>query len=521
MYPKNTSSPRRIYAKVVSATDGSPLTADVVAYHIQADTRGAVGGTAAAHIANGLWGYTPTQPETDYDAFAIEFYHTGAVADGPVVEVVTTDLGLINAEVDTALADINLDHLAKTGDATLTNIVADNTIFAHLMAIGADISDYSDATDSLEAQADRGVDILANTAVIGTPSLNPSLVAAVEGVGSIMDYVSNLGVVVASVGASAIGAASLANNTITADKIANNAITAAKINTDAITADKIADDAIGNEHWNVTAVTGCVLGNTAHGGAAASLTLADYSDFTGATASNPNVLLTAEIAAVSDQTHFTLATGSDQDDAYNDQAIALYDDSNSDYPCVRVVVDYTGATKTVQIDSAPVFTLGEDDSVNIFATAPGTTAPTAAQVADAVWDEAQADHTDTATFGLYLDAKVSEAGGGSGGDATLANQQAMIATLSTIEGYVDCLPPSWVTVPTVAQIWTTQLTEAYSTAGAAPTAAQALCELLAMRNTQIVDTTRTAYKLDGTTPAMTLTLSMDADNKPYKQSRAT
>ncbi|MCP4597148.1 hypothetical protein, partial [Neptuniibacter sp.] len=103
-------------------------------------------------------------------------------------------------------------------------------------------------------------------------------------------------------------------------------------------------------------------------------------------ASNPNVLLEAEVATVGSQTSFTLASGSDEDDAYNDQAIVLYDDSNSDYPSVRVVSDYTGASKTVTIDSGADFTLGTDDSVKIFVTAPGTSAPTAAQVADAVWD---------------------------------------------------------------------------------------------------------------------------------------
>jgi len=61
----------------------------------------------------------------------------------------------INAACDAALSDINLDHLMKTGDATLTNIVEDNTALAHLMASGADISDYSNATDSLEALRDH------------------------------------------------------------------------------------------------------------------------------------------------------------------------------------------------------------------------------------------------------------------------------------------------------------------------------------------------------------------------------
>jgi hypothetical protein len=89
MYPKNTASPRPIHAKVVNATTGAPITTGVVAYHITGATRVAVGGTAAVHVANGLWTYTPTQGETNYDQFSIEFYHADAVADGPIVEVVT------------------------------------------------------------------------------------------------------------------------------------------------------------------------------------------------------------------------------------------------------------------------------------------------------------------------------------------------------------------------------------------------------------------------------------------------
>jgi len=62
-----------------------------------------------------------------------------------------TALASINTQCDTALSDINLDHLMKVGDATLTNIVVDNTALAHLLAIGGDVSDYSNETQSLEA----------------------------------------------------------------------------------------------------------------------------------------------------------------------------------------------------------------------------------------------------------------------------------------------------------------------------------------------------------------------------------
>ncbi|MCK5613045.1 hypothetical protein KAR91_64830, partial [Candidatus Pacearchaeota archaeon] len=102
---------------------------------------------------------------------------------------------------------------------------------------------------------------------------------------------------------------------------------------------------------------------------------------------NPNVLVDTTIAVVTDQTHFTLTAGSDIDDSYLDQAIVIYDASNNDFPSVRKVSDYIGATKTITLDSAPDFTILAGDGARTFVTAPGTVAPTASQNADAVWDE--------------------------------------------------------------------------------------------------------------------------------------
>lgn len=47
----------------------------------------------------------------------------------------------------------------------------------------------------------------------------------------------------------------------------------------------------------------------------------------------------------------------------------------------------------------------------------GITAPSASDVADAVWDEAQSGHTTAGTFGLYLDARVSSVSGTPGSGA--------------------------------------------------------------------------------------------------------
>jgi hypothetical protein len=108
---------------------------------------------------------------------------------------------------------------------------------------------------------------------------------------------------------------------------------------------------------------------------------------------NPNVLVDTTIAAITSQTVFTLTAGSNDDDAYNDQAIVLYDASDNDYPSVRKVSDYVQATNTITIDSAPDFTIIAGDGVKIFVTAPGTTAPTAAQIVNEWESQSQLDPT--------------------------------------------------------------------------------------------------------------------------------
>ena len=88
MYPRNEAIPPPLKAKVVKANDGSGITTGVAAYHVTGTTR-AAGLGVLTHIANGQWSYAPTQAETDYTEFSVEFYHADAVAGGPVVDVVT------------------------------------------------------------------------------------------------------------------------------------------------------------------------------------------------------------------------------------------------------------------------------------------------------------------------------------------------------------------------------------------------------------------------------------------------
>jgi hypothetical protein len=134
------------------------------------------------------------------------------------------------------------------------------------------------------------------------------------------------------------------------------------------------------------------------------------------TAVDHNRLVSTVIASLGSQTSFTLSAGSADDDAYNDQTIVIIDASTNAQRSVGVVDDYVGLTKTITLTSPPSFTIATADTVAILPTPPGTLAPTAAAIADAVWDEVATDHSTAGTTGdKLLDAAAGSGGGGTGG----------------------------------------------------------------------------------------------------------
>jgi hypothetical protein len=98
----------------------------------------------------------------------------------------------------------------------------------------------------------------------------------------------------------------------------------------------------------------------------------------------------------------------------------------------------------------------------------------------------------------------------------------IIANLATVAGYLDteiaaikaktdnlpAAPAATGDIPTVSQIWTTALTEAYRATGATGSGAQLLYEILQnLTEFAIATTTKTVKKLDGSTTAKTYTLN--------------
>jgi len=166
---------------------------------------------------------------------------------------------------------------------------------------------------------------------------------------------------------------------------------------------------------------------------------------TGAGGSPPDLLQSTTIATLASQTSFTLTAGSADDDAYNGAIAIITDSATSTQKAVGAVSDYTGSTKTITLSSDPaIFTMAVGDTIDIVAstgtgataaairaeidsnstqlaaivqdtaelqtnqgnwlTATGFSTHSAGDAADAVWNEAAADHLTGGSFGAEWDA---------------------------------------------------------------------------------------------------------------------
>jgi hypothetical protein len=116
------------------------------------------------------------------------------------------------------------------------------------------------------------------------------------------------------------------------------------------------------------------------------------------------VAVNTTIATLATQTSFTLTDGSPDDNAYN-TFIGIVSDATTAHQKAGIAIsDWTASSKTLELQADPgIFTMAVGDMVTIFSipsTAAG--APTAAAVADAVWDELATGHTDAGKAGEQL-----------------------------------------------------------------------------------------------------------------------
>ena len=114
-----------------------------------------------------------------------------------------------------------------------------------------------------------------------------------------------------------------------------------------------------------------------------------------------NALYDGTIASFTSTTVFRLSGIFPADPTALQDAIAVFRDvTNNNTPSFRRVLTYTVSASPsfgeVTLSSAPDFTYANGDEVRFY---PAAVAPTAAAIADAVYEEARADHTTAGSFG--------------------------------------------------------------------------------------------------------------------------
>lgn len=398
-----------------TGTDGVVLANDAItAAKIAADaiTSSELAASAVQEIADQVWDEAKSG-HVAAGSFGEEVQAHALSSEIAALNDVST--AEVNAEVDTALADIDLDHLIQ-----VTAGVEEPTDGSYLDQImHKDGSQTFDATtDSLEALRDtapmgtamRGTDSAALASVCTEGRLSELDAANIPAdVDAILADTGTDGVLLAS---GSVTAAVVATGAIDADAIAANAITSSEIADGAITAAKIATDAIGASELAAGAVAEIADGvwdEVASG------------HLTSGTFGQRLNLIRAGTAQAGAAGSITLDAGASAVDNFYDGQV-IYITGGTGAGQSRRIDTYTGSTKVATIspnwgtnpDNTSIFVLIPEGDV------PGASAPTAAQVADAVWDEAAADHLTSGSFGQRLNVvRAGTAQAGAAGSITL------------------------------------------------------------------------------------------------------
>lgn len=121
-----------------------------------------------------------------------------------------------------------------------------------------------------------------------------------------------------------------------------------------------------------------------------------------------------------DTTHVILdASASATTDAYKYQIIVGWKASDGSNKFAGICSGYNGTTKSATVNTIP-YSPDNTYTFNIlpFGSVPGASAPTAGEVADAVWDEAMSGHVTSGTYGQSMQAEISHTGTAAGGSTS-------------------------------------------------------------------------------------------------------
>jgi hypothetical protein len=405
---KNTAS-QKVGVQMVAAADGSAFTSAVtVSVTGDAGTQatGSVGSGACTHEGNGYHTYAPAQAETNYDLVAFTFTGTGAV---PQTVQVYTRLANPTVDVDTIKTNpvVNAGTLTFPTGATLastTNITA-GTLTTVTTATNVT------TVNGLAAGVITAASIAADAITDAKVASDVTIASVTGAVGSVTGNVG--GNVTGSVG-------SIATGGITSGSFAASAINAAAIAADAITDAKVASDvtiasvtgAVGSVTGAVGSVTGAVgsvtgnvggnvtgsVGSVATGGITAASIASGAIDRDSFAADTGLQSVRSNTAQAGAATTITLdASASSTTDFYAGMGIYLTGGTGAGQS--NVITAYNGTTKVATVRDT---WLTNPDNTTTFAIFPG--ADTAADIADAVWDELLSGHAVSGSAGEALSA---------------------------------------------------------------------------------------------------------------------
>lgn len=375
---KNVAS-QKIGAQLVSASDGSAFTGSVTCYvtgDAGTQATGSVGSGICTHEGNGYHTYTPAQAETNYDLVAFTYTGTGAVP--ATIQVYTSvAVNAIGSGVITATS-IASDAFtaAKFASDVTTELQTGLATASALTTVSGKIDTIDDFLDTEIAAIKTKTDFLPS-ATAGTngglPTVNASnYVAGIAGTLNTLDALDTAQDTQHSTTQGRLPATLVSGRMDSSvGAMASGVLTATAIAADAITAAKVAADVTTEIQTGLA---------TASALATVSGKIDTIDD-----------LLDTEVAAIK---------------AVTDKLDTAVELDGSDYRFT-----------TNALELAPT----------------GGSAPSAATIADAVWDEVQSGHVTAGTFGKYLDAAVSSivAGDGGGPIANIPVAEEFTAVLTT------------------------------------------------------------------------------------------
>lgn len=375
---KNTGN-QTIGAQLVSASDGSAFTGTVTASVVGdngTQTVGSVGSGVCTHKGNGYHTYTPSQSETNYDHIAFTFTGEGAV---PVT---------IQVYPSFPQTGDTFDRVGANGSGL--SAVPWNTAW--------DAEVQSECVDALNAyDPPTNSELNARTLASANYATSTDL-AAVDGVADAIKIVTDK-----------LDTAMVLDGVVY--QFTENALE------NAPTGSGGSSDWSADERDAIRAILGIpASGSTPDDPEAGILdtirdAVAALNDYDGSDTAGTTTLLarlTSDRAGYLDKLNVTGTL------AHSDAAATYHADVSGLLTSVAfsaalpdnfaaLGINASGHIERVTlVDTTTANTdMRGTDGANT------TTPPTAASIADAVWDEAQADHVGAGTFGLYLDAAVS------------------------------------------------------------------------------------------------------------------